>query len=303
MSGYDTSKLIQEENFDEFINQVNSIGVAIVSQMGNLVPADKKIYALRDVTGTVESIPLIASSIMSKKIASGANKIIIDVKVGQGALMKNLDQARKLSELMIKIGRRYNREVVCVLTDMDSPLGNAIGNAVEVKEAIDTLQGHGPEDVTSLVILLAGYLISLDKGISLEEAKGLASDNLNNGKAYNKFLELVNAQKGNINDIRVSEKVFSIKSPKSGFISGIDALQLGTLVNKIGAGRNTKDDQIDYTVGIVLSKKVGDYVVENEELAKVYLNDKDLGLNEILNCFKIEDMIGEISPLVKEIIK
>ena len=290
-------------NFDEFINQVNSIGVAVIGQMNNLVPADKKIYALRDVTGTVESIPLIASSIMSKKIASGADKIVIAVKVGNGALINTIDKARELSKMMIKIGKKYNKEVVCILSDMNSPLGNSIGNALEVKEAIETLKGNGPKDLTGLVILLASYLISMDKGVSLDDAKLMTIQSIRNGNAYNKFVEFVNAQKGNINEIKVSDKVFSIKSPKTGFICEIDALALGNIVKKIGGGRINKKDKIDYTVGVVLSKKIGDYVVENEELAKVYLNKKDLVLNEIINCFKIENSVGKINPLIKEIIK
>ena len=290
-------------DFDTFINQVNEIGVAIVGQMGNLVPADKKVYSLRDVTGTVASIPLIASSIMSKKIASGANKIIIDVKVGNGALMKDIESARELANTMIKIGKKYNREVVCFITEMDTPLGNAVGNSLEVIEAINTLKGKGPKDLTELVITLSAHLISMDKNISLEEATKLATDKLKDGSAYNKFIELVNAQQGDINNIKVSNRVFSIKSNKTGFIKKIDALKIGTIAHKIGAGRTNKEDTIDYTVGIVLSKKVGDYVMENEEIACVYLNKIDLGINEILECFEITDIVGELSPLIKEIVR
>lgn len=290
-------------DFDSFVNQVNDIGVSIVGQMGNLVPADKKIYALRDVTGTVSSIPLIASSIMSKKIASGANKIVIDVKVGAGALMKDLNSARELANIMIKIGKRYNREVVCLITDMDTPLGNTVGNSLEVIEAIDTLQGQGPEDLTRLVITLASYLISMDKNISLEESTKLAIDRLKDGSAYKKFTQLVNAQQGDINNIQVSDRVFSIKSNKTGFVKRIDALKIGAIAHKIGAGRTNKEDVIDHTVGIKLSKKVGDYVIENEELAQVYLNKVDLSIGEVLNCFEITDMVGKLPPLIKEIIR
>ena len=290
-------------DFDSFVNQVNDIGVSIVGQMGNLVPADKKIYALRDVTGTVSSIPLIASSIMSKIIASGANKIVIDVKVGAGALMKDLNSARELANIMIKIGKRYNREVVCLITDMDTPLGNTVGNSLEVIEAIDTLQGQGPEDLTRLVITLASYLISMDKNISLEESTKLAIDRLKDGSAYKKFTQLVNAQQGDINNIQVSDRVFSIKSNKTGFVKRIDALKIGAIAHKIGAGRTNKEDVIDHTVGIKLSKKVGDYVIENEELAQVYLNKVDLSIGEVLNCFEITDMVGKLPPLIKEIIR
>jgi len=296
--GFETSM-----DFNQFVSQVNFIGVAVVGQMNNLVPADKKLYALRDVTGTVDSIPLIASSIMSKKIASGADKIVLDVKVGTGALMNTIEQARELSKIMIKIGKKYNKEVVCILTDMNSPLGNCVGNALEVKEAIETLKGNGPKDLTSLVIILASYLISMDKGIAFDEAKLMAIQNIRNGSAYNKFLEFVYAQKGNIEEMKISEKVFSIKSPKTGFVSRIDALALGNVVKSIGAGRMNKEDKIDYSVGVVLSKKIGDYVLENEELAKVYLNEKDLALNEIVKCFTITESAGTEVPLIKEVIK
>lgn len=290
-------------SFDDFINQINSVGVVLIGQMDNFVPVDKKIYELRNVTGTIYSIPLIASSIMSKKIASGVDKIVIDVKVGEGTLIKTIDEARELSKIMVKIGKKYNKEVVCILTDMNTPLGNSIGNALEVKEAMETLQGNGPKDLTGLTILLASYLISMDKGISLDEAKLMCIQNIRNGNAYNKFIQWVNAQKGNIEDIKISNKVFSIKSPKTGFISDIDSFGIGNVAKNIGAGRVNKEDKIDYSVGVVLSKKVGDYVVENEELAKVYLNEKDLVLNDIISCFKIEDSVGKIDPLVKEIIK
>ena len=290
-------------NFDSFVNQVNNIGVAIVGQMENLVPADKKIYALRDVTGTVASTPLIASSIMSKKIASGANKIIIDVKIGSGALMKNIEDARELSKLMIKIGKKYNREVICFITEMDIPLGNAVGNSLEVIEAIDTLKGNGPKDLTALVMTLASHLISIDKNISLEEATRLVIEKLKDGSAYDKFVELVKAQKGDIDNIKVSDRVFSIKSNKTGFIKNINALKIGMIAHKIGAGRTNKDDIIDSTVGIVLSKKIGDYVVENEEIARVYLNKVDLTINEILECFDITNIVGDLSPLIKEIVR
>lgn len=296
--GFETSM-----DFNQFVSQVNSIGVAVVGQMNNLVPADKKLYALRDVTGTVDSIPLIASSIMSKKIASGADKIVLDVKVGTGALMNTIEQARELSKIMIKIGKKYNKEVVCILTDMNSPLGNCVGNALEVKEAIETLKGNGPKDLTSLVMILASYLISMDKEIAFDEAKLMVIHNLRNGSAYNKFLEFVHAQNGNIEDMKISEKIFSIKSPKTGFVSRIDALTLGNVVKNIGAGRMNKEDKIDYSVGVVLSKKVGDYVLENEELAKVYLNEKDLALNEIVKCFTISESAGAEVPLIKEVIK
>ena len=249
-----------ETTFEEFVNQVNTIGVAIVGQMGNLVPADKKIYALRDVTATVESIPLIASSIMSKKLASGADKIVIDLKVGNGALIKNIKDAKTLANLMIEIGKNNNKEVVCIISDMNQPLGNSIGNSLEVIESIQVLKNEGPKDVKELVLKLGSYMVSLAKNISLKEAKNLLEENLKNDNAYNKFKEFVRAQGGNIENIKVAPKVFSVKSIKSGYVTEIDTQKLGEIVKLIGGGRTKKEDKKNYGVGIVLSKKIGDYV-------------------------------------------
>jgi len=291
-----------EMSFEEFINQVNDIGVAIVGQMGNLVPADKKIYALRDVTGTVDSIPLIASSIMSKKLASGADKIVIDLKVGNGALVKDIDQANELANLMIEIGKENNKEVVCILSDMEQPLGNSIGNSLEVIESINVLKNNGPEDVRQLVIELASYMVSMGENITKEEAKEKVLENLENGKALEKFKQLVKRQGGNIDDIKVAPKVFSIKSIKEGNIVKIDTLKLGEIVKMIGGGRNKKDEKINFGVGIVLNKKIGDHVCKDEEILKIYLDEKDMSIKEILSCFEIGDSIIETS-LIKGIIK
>ena len=288
---------------DEFINQVNDIGISIISQSGNIVPADKKLYALRDVTGTVDSIPLIASSIMSKKLASGADLIFIDVKVGNGALMKDLEDAKKLAQTMIDIGKKFNKIVICILTNMSEPLGYAIGNSLEVKESIDTLKGYGPIDLTELVIEIAGLVLSKVKNIEIEEAKSLCLKKLNSGDAYRKFEELVSNQHGNLNELKISNRVFSVRSMKTGYINRIDALGLGEIARIIGAGRLTKDDIIDYSVGLVLTKKVGDYVEKDEELIKVYLNEKDVKLGDILNCFSIEDEKNKTIPLIYDILK
>lgn len=288
---------------DEFIKQVNDINIALVGQTGNLVPADKKIYALRDVTGTVESIPLIASSIMSKKLASGADIIMIDVKVGNGALMKDLESAKQLAEIMVKIGKSYRKPTICLITNMDAPLGYAIGNSLEVKEAIDTLKGNGPSDLLEVVMTLSSIIIGAVKKISNSDAKDLLFKQLNNGEAYNKFVELVNAQGGDINKFRISNKVYSIKSKKKGYINHIDALHLGEIAKNIGAGRNTLDDKIDYEVGLVLNKKVGDYVDQEEELLKVYIKEKNVSVNEILDCFKIDDELEQVPNLILDIIK
>ena len=289
-------------DINKFKEQVKNIKVAIVGQMGNLVPADKKIYALRDVTGTVESIPLIASSIMSKKLASGASCIVIDVKVGNGALMKTLEDAKKLANLLVEIGKQHNKKVVCFITDMDEPLGFAIGNSLEVIESINTLKGNGPKDLTNLVIELASYMISMAKNTTVEQAKQEVIENLNNGKAYNKFVELVENQEGNINDIKVSNNILSIKSKEEGYIKHIDALRLGENARIIGAGRLSKEENIDFEVGIVLNKKVGDYINKREELLKVFINNKTLPEEEFIKCFEITKEKIEENKLIKDII-
>ena len=288
---------------EEFIKQVNDIGISIISQSGNIVPADKKLYALRDVTGTVDSIPLIASSIMSKKIASGADFIFIDVKVGNGALMKTLKSAKELANTMIEIGKKFNKTVVCILTDMDEPLGLAIGNSLEVKESIDSLKGYGPQDVMELIVSIASIILEKTKGISEDEARNLCMKKITSGEAYNKFLELVNAQHGNLDEMKISNRVFSVKATKEGYLTRINALGLGEVARKIGAGRLTKKDSIDPTVGLVLSKKRGDYVKVGDELAKVYLNEKDIKLIEILDCFEINENKAKDIPLIYEILK
>lgn len=290
-------------SIEDAIKEVNKVGAVIVSQTGNLVPADKKIYALRDVSGTVESIPLIASSIMSKKIASGASSIVIDLKVGNGALIKNLEDAKHLSDLMIKIGKKYNRKVVCVLTNMDKPLGTSIGNALEVKEALEFLNGNRNKDLEEIIYKLASLMVSLGKNVSEEIALNEVKEKLNNKEALSKFYEIVKNQGGNIDDLKISNRVFSIKSPYTGFIKKIDTLKLGELSRSIGAGRYKKDDVIDYTVGFVLNKNVGDYVLKDEELVKVYLNKIDLSINDITSCFKIDSELGDVLPNIYGVIK
>ena len=291
-----------ELNLEDFIKQVDKIGVAIASQTGNLVPADKKIYALRDVTNTVSSIPLIASSIMSKKLASGADKIVIDVKVGKGALLEKLEDAKKLASYMVHIGNKNGRETVCVLTNMNEPLGNAIGNMVEVLESINTLKGYGPSDLKELVLTLGSIMVSLGLEIDVKDAYEMCVTNLENGNAYKKFIELVEAQGGKLELINDSKK-FSIKSNQGGFITKIDALMLGELVRKLGAGRMHKDDIIDHRVGFILSKKVGDFVLKDEELMKVYLTNKDCRIDDLLKCFTIENDFKEKEKLILEVIK
>ncbi len=288
---------------NEFIKQVNEIGVAIASQTGNLVPADKKIYSLRDVTGTVESIPLIASSIMSKKLASGADKIVIDLKVGNGALMKNLEDAKTLANTMVSIGKNHQKQVVCVLTDMNQPLGNAIGNSLEINEVIDVLKGEGPKDIRNLVIVLGTIMVSLGLSMKFETANKLVLEKLKNGDAYRKFEELIEVQGGKLDEMKISDKVVSVKSKLSGFVKSIKTDELGEIVRKLGGGRYNKEDIIDPTVGLVLKVKQGDYLLEDEEIVKVYMNEKDVSIEEIIDCFEIDNMSGEIKPLIYEMIK
>ena len=230
---------------EEFINQLNTVGAAIISQTANLAPLDKKIYALRDVTGTVESIPLIAVSIMSKKIASGADKIVIDVKVGNGALLKNDNEAKEISRIMKLIGERYNREVETMITYMDIPLGTAIGNTLEILEVVKILTNQENNYLVALSKSLAAKMVSLAQGIPIEKAMPLVEENLRNGKAYQKFLEIVSAQGGDISKLRVSTNTQKIYSTKSGHITAMDAYKFGKLSLDLGGGRVTKEDKID----------------------------------------------------------
>ncbi len=271
----------------EIIKQIKDIGIVICSQTANLVPMDKAIYALRDVTATVSSIGLIASSIMSKKIASGADKIVIDLKVGDGALIDNMEDAKKLEDLMIKIGKIYNREVRVIINDMNTPLGYAVGNALEVLEAIDILKGE--EKNTHLVDVcfeLASNMISMGKGISKAEAMKEVVDSIESGRAYEKFVELVERQGGDLNKIKVSKKTKNIRAYKSGKLSKIDALEIGKLSVKLGAGKETLKDKIDYGVGIKLNKQLGDKIRKGELLATLYVNENVKILN-IKEMFKI----------------
>ena len=279
--GYRTNVTIEE-----FIEDVKKVGISMIGQTMNLAPADKKIYALRDTISCVENIPLIASSIMSKKIASGANKIVIDVTVGKGAFMKNKEDAQKLADLMIKIGELAGREVVCVLTKMDEPLGYSIGNNLEVIEAIKFLKGYMPKDLKDVVFELGANMIKLaGLGENLEENKLKIQENIINGKGYEKFLQMVQNQGGdisyinNIDKFEKSKYIIPVISLKSGVISEMNAEDIGKVACLLGAGRVRKEDNIDYTAGIILNKKVGDYVKENEILAYIHTNNKDV-INE-----------------------
>lgn len=272
----------------EIFEQVKDIGVVVTGQTKDLAPMDKVIYALRDVTGTVSSIPLIASSIMSKKIASDADKILIDIKVGNGALLKTKEEAKKLSELMIKIGEVYGREVRTIISDMNTPLGKCIGNALEVLEAVDVLKGK--EDSTNLFNLcveLATEMVSMGKGVSKEDARKLVLESIDTGKALKKFEEMVKYQNGDLTAIKVSDKTIKIKANKTGEIKKINALELGKLSLALGAGKIKKSDKIDYSVGIKLNKLVGSYVKAGDLLMTLYVNKDAIDVN-IDDIFTIE---------------
>lgn len=272
----------------EIIKQVHKIGVVITGQTADLVPMDKVIYALRDVTGTVSSIPLIASSVMSKKIASGADKILIDIKVGNGALLQDREDAKKLSELMIKIGEVYNREVRTVISDMNVPLGKCVGNSLEVLEAIDVLKGKEKDNnFFDLCCELATDMVSMGKGITKREAYNLVLEAIENKSAYNKFLEMISFQGGDISGIKVSEHTRRIKAPVDGVIKKINALELGKLSLGLGAGKLNKEETIDYTVGVKLNKLVGDTVKKGDVLATLYVN-KSIPDFKIEKIFKIK---------------
>ena len=273
---------------DEILKQVYDIGLVVTGQTGDLVPMDKAIYALRDVTSTVSSIPLIASSIMSKKIAGGADKILIDIKVGNGALLSNREDAKKLGDLMIRIGEYYGREVRTILSDMNTPLGKTIGNSLEVLEAIDVLRGVEKDNpLVDLCVTLASNMVSMSLDIPVKEAKEKVLEVIQNGSAYHKFEEMVQRQGGNLSKVKVSNHVYFLKSPKKGVIQKIDALEFGKLALYLGAGKMSMDDSIDYTVGVKLNKLLGETVKKGEVLATLYYKKK---LPEIVfdNLYKID---------------
>lgn len=286
---------------EEFINQIKKINIAITSQTGDIAPMDKKVYALRDITNTTMSIPLIASSIMSKKIACGANKILIDVKVGNGALITNITDARELSKLMISIGQKYDREVRCILTNMSIPLGKNIGNGLEVKEAIEILKNLGDERLKSLSIEMASLLVSMARNMNLNNARELVKEKLVNGEALNKFKELISAQHGDLNSIMIDSNIIPVKAEKSGYLTKIDALMLGKLSNKLGSGRIKKEDLIDYGSGIVLNKNLNDYLNKDDVICYLYTK-RDVLLEDVLSCFEINNEKIEEDPLIYEII-
>lgn len=291
----------------QFVEQVNRIGLSIIGQTATLVPADKKLYALRDVTGTVQSVPLIASSIMSKKLASGADTILLDVKFGSGAFMKTLNDARGLAKAMVKIGKAMNKDTRAILTDMDQPLGFAIGNILEVKEAIDTLRGQGPTDFTELC-LYAGAMMLMQGGRvkTLTEGKRLLKNLIINGQAFEKFKSFIGAQGGDTRYIDDPSKFeqsahrIDITSDVNGYVESLNALSLGEIAMKLGAGRATKDDTIDYTAGIVLKKKIGDEVHQGDVLAVIHTNLNET--NELMKALKDSFTVSSVKVRAPKII-
>ena len=273
---------------EEIIKQVKDINIVITGQTADLVPMDKVIYALRDVTATISSIPLIASSIMSKKIASGADKILIDIKVGNGALLETKEDAKKLSEIMIKIGKIYNREVRTIISDMNTPLGEMVGNGLEVMEAINVLRGKEKDNnFVTLCLDLAAEMVSMGKEVPKEDAMKLVKESIKDGSAYNKFLEMVKYQNGKIDKLSVSSNVRKIKAKKTGVISKINALKIGKLSLNLGAGKLKKNDRIDYGVGVKLNKLVGSKIKKGDVLATLYVNKK-LPEDELDDIFTIK---------------
>ncbi len=290
-----------------FLRQVQEVGVAVIGQTGNLTPADKKLYALRDVTDTVDSLPLIASSIMSKKLAAGSENIVLDVKVGSGAFLTKEEEARELAQQMVSIGKACGRNIRALLTNMDIPLGQNIGNALEVMEAVDVLRGRGCGDLTEVCVALATHLVSLVRNISAEEAKILVEDCIRSGAAFETMKKWVSAQGGNaaaLEDFSLLPQAtckIQVLAPSAGYITAMDTRMVGEASVFLGAGRSKKDDPIDYAAGIVLHKKTGDFVEKGECLAVLYCNDAALAPNaerRFLDAITWGDTCPEKSSLI-----
>lgn len=297
-----------EMSMADFIADVNRIGIAIAGQTANLVPADKKLYALRDVTGTVENVSLIAGSIMSKKLAAGCDAIVLDVKTGSGAFMKTVEESFELAKEMVKIGELMGKQTVAYVTDMSQPLGNAIGNALEVKEAIAALRGEGPEDLMELCLTLGSEMVVLGgKAKTLSEARKMLEESISSGSALQKLRELVQAQGGDPNQVDHPELLpnakysLELKAPKSAWISKLEALQVGHASMLLGAGRETKDSVIDMGAGILLKKKAGEQVVQDEVIAELFTNSEEklaTAAEELLAAFLFSDQVPKIDHLI-----
>lgn len=291
----------------EFFDTVNNCGLSLIGQSGNLAPADKKLYALRDVTATVDSIPLIASSIMSKKIAAGSDCILLDVKTGSGAFMKNLDDSIKLAETMVKIGENTGRRTIALITNMDAPLGYGVGNSIEVIEAMEVLKGRGAADLIKISVELAANMLYLAEKGTLEECRQLAKNSIKNNSALETFCKMVRAQGGN-DSVLYDYKKFpqttfkrEIFAKSSGFITKMNAEKIGKASVILGAGRETKESQIDYSAGIVMHKKFGDAVKAGESLAVLYTS-KEILLDDAENCYLNSFEIGTVPPVEKPLI-
>ena len=300
-------------DISEFINNVKNIGISLMGQTLNLAPADKKIYALRDTISCVESIPLIASSIMSKKIAAGAEKIVLEVTVGSGAFMKNIEDATKLSETMIGIGNLADKETICILTNMNQPIGYSIGNSLEVIEAVEALNGNMQDDVKDIILSLGSYMMKLaGKGDDIEQNKKMIMENINNKKALNKFKELIKNQGGDVSYIEDTSKfekakyIIPIKSEKIGYIKSMDNEKIGYISSSLGAGRLKKEDKINDKVGIIINKKIGDKVNVGDVLGFIHSDDIEVGNNavkEMQNCYEFSDEYVEKQKHILGIIK
>lgn len=297
---------------EELISQTKKIGIALATQSGNLAPADKKIYALRDVTATVDSIPLIASSIMSKKIASGARNIVLDVKVGSGAFMKDIESARELARCMVTIGKDCGRNVRAILTNMDIPLGCAVGNSLEVIESIEILQGKGDPKLLDICCTLAAHMVSMAVGTDEKEALDMAYKSIEDGSALAKFREWIAAQGGDagvIDDTSLFEKASverEVKAAKSGYIAKMDAEKIGSICVNLGGGRKTKEDKIDYSAGIIFVKKTGERVEAGEAIARLYTNNENavkIAEKDFLEAVEIADVKPEQMPLIHDVVK
>jgi pyrimidine-nucleoside phosphorylase len=292
----------------EFVDQVREVGIAIVGQTADLVPADKLLYALRDVTATVDNVSLIAASIMSKKIAGGADAIVLDVKVGDGAFMKTLAEARVLAEAMIELGRRAGRETMCVLTDMDEPLGRAVGNALEIREAVDTICGHGPADFTELVLESVSHLLALsDLGVTEEEGRRRAEDAVAGGAAFQAYERWIRSQNGDpdLDVLPHAPVVNRVRSPRAGVVAKLGAIRVGNAALHLGAGRRTKEDTIDHAVGVVCLKKRGDAVAEGEPLAETHARDAESAAHaeaEVLAAYELANTARDATPIVLEVL-
>ena len=297
-----------ELSLDEFVAQVRDVGVAIIGQTGDLVPADKLLYALRDVTATVDQLSLIAASIMSKKIAGGAQAIVLDVKVGDGAFMKTLEGARELAETMISLGRQAGREVVCLLTDMDQPLGAAVGNALEVREALDTVRGHGPPDFTELVLDACGKLLALsDLGIDEAEGRRRAEAAVADGSAEAVWRRWIEAQGGTSDEsaLPVAPVIREVVAPTAGYVRALGAIRIGNAAVHLGAGRRTKEDDVDHAVGIVCRAKRGTHVEAGDELAVVHARTDapgGRGRREVLAAYELAAEPPDERPVLLEVV-